>query len=325
MDMSLSQIFYRHLFGLFLIAAFLVCASSGVSARSLDFSSSSVSFGNIPVGSTQTQYETFTNNYQTSTVTISGATVSGIGFSFSGLSLPVTLSPGQSVTFTIAFTPKASGALAGQIVVASNAWSVPTHTITLSGTGVSGGKLTTSASTLNFGSVAVGSSKTLSASLSATGSSVTISSATVTNSVFTLTGLALPKTLSTGQTISVTLTFTPRASGTASGTISLASTATNTPVVETVTGSGTGGAQQQHSVDLTWSPSTSSVVGYNVYRSGSSGGPYTRLTSVPVAGTSYLDSSVKSGQTYYYVDTSIDSRGTESIYSGQFRAVIPTP
>lgn len=321
--MPFPQILLRPLFGLFTIALFLISVSSGASALSLDFSSSSVSFGNIPVGSTQTQYETFTNNYRTSTVTISRASVSGAGFSLKGLSLPVSLPPGQSVTFTVAFTPQASGIQTGQITVFSNAWGTPSHSIALSGAGVSAGQLVSSSSALNFGSVGVGSSKTLTATLSATASSVTISSASTTNSEFTLGGLFLPKTISSGQSVSVTLTFTPRASGTASGSISLAGNAGNTLVVESLIGSGTGAAQ--HSVRLSWTASTSPVVGYNVYRSKNSGGPYSKLTSVLEPSTNYVDISVQSGQTYYYVNTAVDSHGVESKYSSQLRASIPIP
>jgi hypothetical protein len=282
-----------------------------------------VSFGNIPVGSTQTEFETFTNNYHTSTVTISRASVSGDGFSLNGLNLPISLAPGQSVTFAVAFTPQASGTQTGQITVFSNAWRIPSHSIALAGTGVSAGALTTSAAALNFGSVTLGSSKALTATLSATGSSATISSASTTNSEFTLGGLSLPKTISAGQSVSVTLTFTPRASGTASGSISLAGNAGNTLVVESLTGSGTG--TPQHSVGLSWIPSTSPVAGYNVYRSQSSGGPYTKLTSVLEPGTNYVDISVQGGQTYYYVNTAVDSHGAESKYSSQLRASIPSP
>lgn len=320
--MPLPQILSRPLLVLFTSALFLLSATSVALAGSLDSSSSSVSFGNVPVGSPQTRYLTFTNSYVVSTVTISRATVSGAGFSLSGVSLPASVKPGQSVTFAVGFTAQAGGTKTGEIVVASDAWARPTHSIALSGAGVSGGQLVSSVSALNFGSVPVGSSKTVTATLSASGSSVTISSATTTNPEFTLSGLSLPKTLSAGQNVSVSLTFTPRSSGVASGNISLGSNATQTPTVETLTGSGTSTAE--HTVGLSWSPSTSSVVGYHVYRGGSSGGPYTRLTSSLVPSTIYVDSSVQSGQTYYYVNTAVDSRGAESKYSTQLRAVIPS-
>jgi hypothetical protein len=321
--MPLPQVVSRLRFLMFSSALFLLSAvtPANSASRTVVSSPSSVSFGNVQVGSKQTKYETLTNS-GTSALMISQANVSGTGFSLSGLSLPITLNKGDSVTFNVVFTPKAGGSSNGGITVNSNA-SNSSLTIALSGTGVSGGKLTSSASTLNFGSVNVGSIKTLTANLSATGSSVTISSASTTNSEFTLAGMSLPKTIPAGQSISVTLTFAPRASGTASGSISLASNAANTPAVETLTGSGTGAAR--HSVALSWTASTSPVAGYNVYRSGSSGGPYTKLTSVLDASTKFVDSSVQSGLTYYYVNTAVDSHGAESKYSAQLRAAIPNP
>ena len=322
--MPFPQIISRPLLVIFTSALFLVSATRGASAsRSLDSSSTSVSFGSVPVGSKQTQYETFTNNYVVSTVTISRASVSGAGFSLSGVSLPATLNPGQSVTFAIAFTPQATGTQTGEISVWSNAWARPFHSIPLSGTGGTGARLVSNASSLNFGMVTVGSSKTLSATLSAVGASVTISSATTTNPEFTLAGLSLPKTISAGQSLSVTMTFKPRSSGTASGSISLASNAAQTLTVETLTG--TGLATKGHAVGLSWSPSTSQVVGYNVYRSGSPSGPYTKLTSALEASTTFVDTSVQSGKTYYYSNTAVNSRGAESKRSAQLRAVIPSP
>jgi hypothetical protein len=79
-----------------------------------------------------------------------------------------------------------------------------------------------------------------------------------------------------------------------------------------------------HVVALNWAASTSSnVTGYKVYRGSASGGPYTFLQSV--AGTSYNDNTVLSGQTYYYVITSVSSTSLESSYSSPVQAVIMTP
>lgn len=81
-----------------------------------------------------------------------------------------------------------------------------------------------------------------------------------------------------------------------------------------------------HSVSLGWTPSSSpNVIGYNVYRSTTSGGPYTKLTSSAAAGTSYTDSSVQAGKTYYYVATSVDNTSKESSYSNQTQAIVPSP
>jgi hypothetical protein len=102
----------------------------------------------------------------------------------------------------------------------------------------------------------------------------------------------------------------------------------NIVVVQRVTNaalSGTCLTGVPHSASLNWTASTSSnVTGYNVYRATQSGGTYTKLTSSPVAGTSYTDVTVRAGQTNYYVTTAIDSGGNESVYSNEATAVVPS-
>jgi hypothetical protein len=70
-----------------------------------------------------------------------------------------------------------------------------------------------------------------------------------------------------------------------------------------------------NSVTLTWGASADAngapVAGYNVYRSTSPNGAYSKLNTSLVTGTSYTDNTVQSG-TYYYVVKSVDSDGYES-------------
>lgn len=72
-------------------------------------------------------------------------------------------------------------------------------------------------------------------------------------------------------------------------------------------------------VAVVWSAvSHPEVTGYNVYRSGTAGGPYTKLTTSPVAASGplrFVDPSVEPGRTYYYVVTSVDANGNESPFS----------
>jgi fibronectin type 3 domain-containing protein len=94
-------------------------------------------------------------------------------------------------------------------------------------------------------------------------------------------------------------------------------------------GGGNGQAVQtpvgSHVVDLSWTASMDTVVGYYVYRATTSGGPYVRLNFAAETQTAYADNAVQSGKTYYYVVTSVDTNQVESIYSNQVTAVIPTP
>ena len=80
-----------------------------------------------------------------------------------------------------------------------------------------------------------------------------------------------------------------------------------------------------HSVSLSWSPSSSFGISYyNVYRGTVAGGPYSLLKN-GVTSTTYTDSNVQSGSTYYYVATAVNSSGVESAYSAAAQAVIPMP
>jgi hypothetical protein len=143
----------------------------------------------------------------------------------------------------------------------------------------------------------------------------------VNNSAFALSGLALPATIPAGQDAQFTVTFTPPSSGPASGTVSFASNASNSPTVELLTGAGVG---QSHLVNLSWNADNSpDVVGYNIYRGITSGGPFSKLNAQLNPGTTYTDGSVVSGQTYYYVTTALNSAGMESAYSNETQAVIP--
>ena len=104
-----------------------------------------------------------------------------------------------------------------------------------------------------------------------------------------------------------------------------------TPGTQTVTLNGSSGTgvnftsqtATYSSVVLSWTASTSPVVGYNAYRSTISGGQYTKLNSSLIATTSYTDQTVQSGSTYYYVATAVDSQGNESSYSNQAVATVP--
>ncbi|HYY69059.1 MAG TPA: hypothetical protein VE734_04955 [Terriglobales bacterium] len=81
----------------------------------------------------------------------------------------------------------------------------------------------------------------------------------------------------------------------------------------------------QHSVTLSWNGSTSTVVGYNIYRSTVAGGPYTMINTALNAPTNYTDFTVQSGKTYFYVTTAVDASNNESAYSNQVQAVVPSP
>jgi len=302
----------------------LAVSGSGVMPGTVAANPASLDFSSVQVGNNQAQWETLTNSGG-SNLTISQAKVTGTAFSMSGLSLPLSLTPGQHFTFSVTFAPPSAGSYSENISIISDA-SNPTLTVPLSGSGTAtqAGQLTVSPTNLDFGNVTVGSNGVLSGTLTANGSSVTVSSGMIDNPEFVLSGISFPVTIPAGQKASFTVTFTPQATGAASGSLTFQSDAANSPTVETLTG--TGDPPPQHSVDLSWTASDSQdVTGYNVYRGAKSGGPYTKINSSLDSSTAYTDNSVVAGQTYYYVTTAVNSSNQESTYSNQAKAVIPKP
>lgn len=129
-----------------------------------------------------------------------------------------------------------------------------------------------------------------------------------------------PVSLTPNQSLTFSVIFSPTTVGSATGTVTVASNATGSPTTIALSGSGQTGS---YSVTLTWNASTSTVSGYNVYRSTTSGSGYAKINASLVGGLSYTDSTVQGGTTYYYVTTAVDSSGNQSGYSNQATAAIP--
>jgi len=182
--------------------------------------------------------------------------------------------------------------------------------------------LDSSSSSLSFGSVDVSGSSAQKVTLTNAGNfSVTISNVTVSGAGFNAAGVSSGLILSPGQAATLTATFAPSGAGSVTGSVSVSSNATNSPDIISL--SGTGVAAPNHSVTLSWSPSTSTVMGYYSYVSAQSGGPFTKMNSMPVPATTYTDTAVQAGQTYYFVVTSVNSKNEESAYSVEVSALVP--
>jgi len=178
-----------------------------------------------------------------------------------------------------------------------------------------------SSTSLDFGNVNVGMTKSLSITMSNTGNAgVTVTQLSVSGAAFSVAGVSLPLTLNAGQSANGTIVFAPSGSGAASGSVNAMSSSGSVGTL-TLAGSGTqtsGG----HVVNLTWVASTSiNVISYNIYRSSASSGPYTKIGNA--SGTSYMDSTVQGGQTYFYTVTAVDNSNAESTVTGPVTAAIP--
>jgi Abnormal spindle-like microcephaly-assoc'd, ASPM-SPD-2-Hydin len=283
----------------------LVLGGTGATSNSLGSSPASVSFGQVTVGAKSTLPVVLTNT-RPWTTKLYAFQMTGYEFSVSGPTLPITLKGGQSVTVNLTFAAQSAGTTGGDLFVTGPNVNVPLSGIGATATAV--GQLTVTPASLNFGDVNVGSIGTQAITLSAGGASVTVSSDASSSSQFVLNGATLPFMIPAGQSSSFNVAFKPTASGTASGSLSFTSNASNSTTVESLTGTGT---TPQHSISLSWNASTN-VAGYNIYRSTSPAGTYARINSTLDANTAYTDSGVAAGQTYYYEATAVNSAGQES-------------
>ena len=67
------------------------------------------------------------------------------------------------------------------------------------------------------------------------------------------------------------------------------------------------------------------LAGYRVYRSTTAGRGHTPVTPVLQTGTTYVDTDVRPGQTYFYIVTAVDraKRANESVPSAEVSATVP--
>ncbi len=278
----------------------------------------SASFPGVTTGASSSQTITL-QNPGTVSVTISSASVVGAGFGTSGLTLPMSIAPGQNSTFNVVFAPTSAGNVTGSVSLASDAANSPL-VISASGTAIASTPLlSASASSLDFGSVVVGSSSSQGVTLTNAGNAnLTISSVAVTGAGFNASGAGANTVLAPGQTAALNVTFAPTGTGSAAGSIAISSTAGSV----SITLAGSGGQLSSHTVALNWDASTSDIIGYYVYRV-QADGTYAKINSAPVVLTEFTDTNIQSGQTYTYVVTAVDADNVESDYSDPVLATIP--
>src|ERR1017187_9807945 len=130
-------------FILITLAALMPAGAQAVTQQLL-CSPSSLKFGTVPLGQSETQLVALTNTGQTS-ATISALSVSGSEFSVSGLNMPAVLAAGQSVTLNVVLAPTTNGWTGGKVTFASNA-SNSTLQLSVAGSGVVSESVTASPS-----------------------------------------------------------------------------------------------------------------------------------------------------------------------------------
>lgn len=182
--------------------------------------------------------------------------------------------------------------------------------------------LSVSSSTLSFGNVQVGNATAQLVSVTNTGNAnLLISAVSTAGNGFGISGYA-NMTVAPNQSLTMAVNFAPAAPGDVTGTLLVSSNAVNSQVQIGLSGTGIIADASGHSVILSWTPSTSQVIGYFIYRSTVSGGPYVKVNSSIDPNPSYTDTGLTSGS-YFYVVTSVSSNNGESGFSNEVDVVIP--
>ena len=212
---------------------------SGTGIVPVTLSTASISFGTVLVDSSATATPvTLTNNQSVSLTNIS---ISVTGAAFSQVNTCGTsIAAGAQCTITVTFAPKTSGSQTGMVTISDSAINSP-QTISLKGAGEL--PVALSPGTLAFGAETVGTTSapktetiTNNQRVALDISSITISGADASN--FTETGTTCGSTLAAGAKCTITVAFTPSATGARSATLDITDSALTSPQTAKLTGTG---------------------------------------------------------------------------------------
>ena len=157
---------------------------------------------------------------------------------------PIDLNPGQNCSVTVRYSPTSTAALSSNVVVQSSASNSPS-TLSITGQGAQALGALQAASSSNFGNVVVGQSADRTFTFTNNGdaparntylSAVSAPLSIVSNTCGTF---GSPVTVNQGENCSVTLRYQPTSTAALSTSISVASSASNSPSSLTVSGQGT--------------------------------------------------------------------------------------
>src|SRR5579862_1891182 len=217
---------------------------TGTGVTAVTLSSSSISFGSVFIGSSSTARPVTLSNNQSVPLTDINITISGSSaytqVNTCGTSIPAN---GQC-TITVTFRPTTTGPQTGTVNINDSASNSP-QTISLTGSGAVA--LSLSPTSLNFGTVKVGTTSAAKSitivnheKIAVTFSNVQITGANSSN--FSIASNTCTN-LQAGANCSVSITFSPSAQGTRKATLTLTDSAPNSPQTAPLQGVGSAAAE----------------------------------------------------------------------------------
>lgn len=208
-------------------------------------------FSSQLVGTSSAAQSVTLTNTGHSTLTVSGIQVTG-DFAQTN-NCPSSLAAASSCSINVTFTPVAPGTRSGSLIVNDNVQGTP-QTVNLTGTGTAG---TGPVAVLTPASLTFANQPLTSSSAAQTVTLTNTGNATLTVSSIQVTGDYLqtnncPAQLQLSASCRINVTFSPKASGTRNGTLTVSDNAAGTPQAVTLTGNGS-------DFSLTGSPSSDTV------------------------------------------------------------------
>jgi len=187
------------------------------------------------VGTSSSAQRVTLKNTGSAVLTITSITVSG-DFSQTN-TCGSSLAASASCTLSVTFKPTATGTRTGAVTITDNA-NPATQTISLTGTGVSSGRVFLSPASLTFPAQAVGTSSTAqSVTLSNTGSAA-LSITGITASGDSSQTNTCGSSVAANANCTLSVTFNPTAAGTRTGAVTIADDAVGSPQTVPLTGTG---------------------------------------------------------------------------------------
>lgn len=332
---NLSTLASRHIRATRCLPAFLLLLLSGcagyhppasIAQPAMALSATTFDFKTVVLG--QTLHHTLhISNTGSAPLRITSLSLKDKEFVITGPSVPRVVLPKMGLDYTLSFTPTTAGNASAALKIVSNAVN---SVASVSLTGIGEKVLATvqiSPAALNFGNLKLQTTSTKNVTLQNSGDiNITISGITVVGAGFGYSNLSPGFSLAPNQSVTFQVWFRPQVKGSAAATVSILSANLASPATMSLAGDGvtTPPPASQHSVHLTWNPSSSVVAGYRVYRSLSPNNGLQLISSL-LPSTAYDDATVVSGTTYYYAVTAVDPSGVESSDSNEATAAVPNP
>jgi P pilus assembly chaperone PapD len=195
----------------------------------------SLDFGNQAVNTTSPPQPVTLTNHQSVTLNISNVSVTG-DFAQTN-NCGSTLPPSSSCTFQVTFSPTQTGTRNGALTITDDASNSP-QVVTLTGVGTTG-SLTVTPTSLTFAGRAIGTkSSQQSVTVTNAGSSNVTMGSLAASANYNETDTCAGVTLLPGKSCKIGVTFSPSASGSISGVLTINDSAPTSPQLVSLTGSG---------------------------------------------------------------------------------------